>query len=63
MIAIAIQAIGYIYTIIFQVLKDLMVASLKVVGLILNIVLLVEIATFCFSNACAQCVQGNYYLF
>jgi len=48
MIAIAIQALERIVAVVFQTMKDLLVAPLEVVGLILNITLLIEVGVYSF---------------
>ncbi|KAG0562177.1 hypothetical protein KC19_9G124100 [Ceratodon purpureus] len=51
-IASAIQAIGYIYAIVFRKFTHLRVAPLEVIGLIFNIILLIKAGLYWSSNPC-----------
>ncbi|KAG0627075.1 hypothetical protein M758_2G171700 [Ceratodon purpureus] len=53
-IAIGIQAAGYIYAVIFRSAKDLRVAPVEVIGLVINIVLLIGVILYGMSNPCSR---------
>ncbi|KAG0587945.1 hypothetical protein KC19_2G203600 [Ceratodon purpureus] len=53
-IAIGIQAAGYIYAVMFRSAKDLRVAPVEVIGLVINIMLLIGVILYGTSNPCAR---------
>ncbi|KAG0587941.1 hypothetical protein KC19_2G203200 [Ceratodon purpureus] len=53
-IAIGIQAIGYIYAVIFRSANDLRVAPVEVIGLVINIMLLIGVILYGMSNPCSR---------
>ena len=52
MVVIAMQAVGYIYAVIYRSVVGLRVAPLEVVGLVLNVVLLIKGIIFSMCNPC-----------
>ena len=53
-IAIAIQAIGYAYAVLYRSVKDLRVAPIEVIELILNIIMLMKVSLYSISNPCSR---------
>lgn len=51
-LAIAVQALGYIYAVGFRSNKNLMISPLEVIGLVFNIILLIKVLFYSTCNPC-----------
>ena len=52
MIAVFVQAIRYVYAVVYRIATDFVVAPVEVVGMVFNIYLLIEV---CMSSTCNPC--------